>query len=91
MRNPHGYAVIVDPDARRLTSERDIFTCAHCHRVVHVKPLCDPADMGGRCTHCEDGEGRGLICAACVGKPCVPFFRRLEQEESRAALGAALG
>lgn len=90
MRLPQGYAVIVDPDARRMTTELDTFTCSHCNRVVHVRPLTDPADMGGRCLNCEDGKGRGLICQACVGKPCAPFMRRIEEEERRAALYQAL-
>jgi hypothetical protein len=32
----------------------------------------------------------GLICPACVGQPCVPFLRRLDEIEARAALRWAL-
>lgn len=86
MRNPQGYAVVTDPGARRLTEERDVFKCAHCGKIIHVKPMCDPAEMGGRCTNCEDGHGRGLICAKCVGKPCAPLMKAIETMEARAAL-----
>ena len=89
MRNPQGYAVLTDPGAARLNEERDTFTCAHCRRVVHVRPMCNPEDMGGRCLQCEDGHGRGLICKGCVGKPCTPFMRALEKQEARERLWSA--
>jgi len=76
MRNPGGYACIVEPD--RPTRELDTFTCAHCNRVTHVAPRARPEDIGGLCKQCM-----GLICPACVGKPCVPFLKRLEQMEAR--------
>lgn len=78
---PQGYAVIIDP--AEGIKECDTFTCAHCHRIVHVKPATDPAANGGRCLTCEDGMSRGLICSECVGQPCTPFFKRLDAEEKR--------
>lgn len=91
MRNPQAYATVIDPGASRFTEERDVFKCAHfgspgCMGYVHVKPLSDPAEMGGRCTMCEDGMGRGLICKNCVGKPCSPFMKKIEAEENAARL-----
>lgn len=59
--------------------ERDAFRCGHCQRLVTVKPMCDPADMGGRCFCCDS-----LICKGCVGKGCTPLEMRLEAEENRA-------
>jgi hypothetical protein len=79
MRNPGGYARIVEPD--RPTRELDTFTCAHCNRVTHVAPRARPEDIGGLCKQCM-----GLICPACVGGACVPFLKRLEQMEARARL-----
>lgn len=58
--------------------ECDTTTCAHCQRITHIKPGCDPADLGGLCKSCM-----GLICSTCVGKACVPFEKVLEREEAR--------
>lgn len=90
MRNPHAYATVIDPSASQSFVERDVFKCAHCGFFVHVKPLCDPVDMGGRCTTCEDGHGRGLICKNCVGKECTPFLRKIEAQEAAARFRASL-
>ena len=76
MRNPGGYSIITDPWAG--TKEADTFTCQHCNKVVFVKPMCDPADMGGRCTCCN-----GLICQNCVGKGCDPMEKKLKRLEAR--------
>lgn len=76
MRNAQGYACIMDPEEG--TREADTFTCFHCQYVVHVKPKCDPADMGGLCKQCMK-----LICPRCVGKGCRPFLKQLEVEENR--------
>jgi hypothetical protein len=77
MRRPGGYAQIVEPD--RPTRECDTFTCAHCNRVTHVKPGVRAEDIGGLCKQCM-----GLVCPSCVGQPCVPFLKRLEQMEAKA-------
>lgn len=76
MRNPQGYAVIVDPDEG--TREADTFTCAHCQNVVHVKAKASPEELGGQCKLCM-----GLICSNCVGKGCDPFEKKLERMEER--------
>jgi hypothetical protein len=84
MRNPGGYSIIVDPD--HGTIEEDTFTCRHHGGVVFVKPFCDPADMGGRCTVCG-----GLICKACVAKGgCDPLEEQLARMESRRYLEEAM-
>lgn len=74
MRNPGGYSIVIEPGKRDV--EHDTFTCKHCCKVVFVKPMCDPADMGGRCTCCN-----GLICKHCVGKGCDPLEEKLRRWE----------
>lgn len=76
MLRPQGYACVVDPDTG--TKECDTMTCGHCQRLTHVKPKMRPEDMGGLCKVCM-----GLICSSCVGHECVPFLKRIEQEEER--------
>lgn len=86
MRNPGGYLVTNDPDptkskGQKATVENDTFTCAHCGCLVTVKPLCDPADMGGRCTICS-----GLVCKRCHGiGRCDPFEEKLKRQEAAAS------
>jgi hypothetical protein len=78
-----GYARIDDPDGS--TIECDTFTCAHCNRIVHVKPKQRPEDVGGLCKQCM-----GLICPHCVGRACVPFLKRIDMMEQRARFRAEL-
>lgn len=77
MFRPGGYAFSFDVGGIR--QEADTFSCAHCNRVVIVKPKCDPNDLGGMCRLCDK-----MICAACVdlGK-CDPVEKKLEREEAR--------
>lgn len=78
MRRPQGYSVVIDPDAPR-TAEADTFTCAHCNTIVMVKPMCDPADMGGRCRVCDS-----LVCRRCHSTfRCDPFEEKLKRAEAR--------
>ena len=82
MRKPGGYAFTFDRETGETLNERDTFTCSHCNRVTHVKPFCDPADLGGHCCVCDS-----LICKNCnylrsLGKPCVPMYERLTRMEN---------
>ena len=100
MRNPHGYATIVGDLSRKdptiteggvqhIEPEIDTFTCGHCCRITHVKPRCDPADLGGLCKQCME-----LVCPRCYGKRvCTPFLKKVEEAEARQRLrdSAALG
>lgn len=80
MRKPGGYSIITDPNAKG-PSEEDTFTCKHCGKVVFVKPLCDPAEMGGRCT-----LGCGLICKGCAQRGgCDPLEEKLLRWEAQGA------
>ena len=67
--------------------ERSTFTCAHCCRVVIVKPKCDPADVGGLCKQCM-----GLICPRCydLGR-CDPLEKKLERAEAKDRFRRSLG
>jgi len=85
MRKPGGYSIITDPAMPRA-QEADTFTCQHCNHVVFVKPMCDPAEMGGRCTCCD-----GLICKHCVGKGCDPMEEKLRRLEARRSYEVSYG
>lgn len=76
MRNPSGYATFTTDGV--ITKERDTFTCFHCNRIVHVKPKCDPADLGALCKVCMR-----LVCPRCSDKGCIPFEKKLERAEAR--------
>jgi len=75
MRSPQGYATIVGPGENK---EFDTFTCFHCQQIVTVKPLMDPADLGGLCKVCYR-----LICPRCVGQSCNPWERQMEIMEAK--------
>ena len=81
MRQAEGYTIITGPDPG--TGERDTFTCAHCNRVIVVKPFQRPEDMGGICHLCGDKHRPSFICPDCVGKPCDPFEEKLKRLEKR--------
>ena len=89
MRTPQGYATLIGD---RGLSEWDTITCAHCQRIVAVKPgtaatvyLLTTLDgrtieeMGACCRVCM-----GAVCLKChaVGT-CTPWERKLEQMEAR--------
>ncbi len=75
MFKPGGYGFSFDPGGIR--QEADTFTCAHCNRIVIVRPKCDPADLGGFCRLCTK-----MICPSCVDiGSCDPFEKKLERKE----------
>ena len=82
MRRPQGYSTLVEPGA--ATAETDTMTCGHCQHITHVKPFCDPAELGGLCKVCDK-----LICKHCYrdrmkyGKPCKTWEARMEVMESK--------
>lgn len=91
MRNPGGYAVIVDPEGGQVrfdrfrceqvgagTHEADTFTCCHCSIVIHVKPMAKIGEFGAMCRNCMK-----MMCPACANGPCVPFLKKLEEAEKR--------
>lgn len=79
MKRPQGYAVETEIATGLTWSERDTFTCSHCSKIIHVKPMCDPADLGGHCKLCDK-----LICPKCaylmsLGKPCIPWLEKVQR------------
>ena len=88
MRKPLGYATVVEPDKSLV--ERDTVTCAHCQRIVFVKPgtgstvylIPQPTgspreEMGAFCRRCM-----APVCLECnEDGRCLPFERQLEQAE----------
>lgn len=92
MRHPHGYALIVAPDAKPV--EYDTATCAHCCAIIFTKPGtgstvylipgAHPAhpwqeEMGAACRNCM-----GPVCLACHAHGrCTPFEKQLEQSEAK--------
>lgn len=90
MRRPGGYATIIGPDTHvaqfdrfrceTVTAgmfERDTFSCAHCNRIVHVKPFAPMDDFGSMCRKCMK-----LVCPnpTCNDR-CLPFEKRLDESE----------
>lgn len=81
-----GYMIVRNADDRGHDIECDTFTCRHCNRIVKIRPLCDPVELGGRCTGCD-----GLLCSACASNlVCIHIEKRVELIERRAALAQAL-
>lgn len=86
-----GYSTICAPDDCGGIVEQESFTCKHCQKIVFVKPLCDPADMGGLCKVCD-----GLICPGCYAKrmaggPCDPWEEKMKRMEARDATRRSMG
>ncbi|SRR6266567_8086756 len=93
MRQPGGYATIIDPNARQLVQEHDTFTCPHCGSVSmtrsaatgKLETMVFRADgthymrEAGFCRSCFQH-----VCPRCDGKPCDNRFRRMEDEEKLA-------
>lgn len=69
MRNPQGYALILDPAAPLV--ERDTITCGHCNRIIFIKP------GHGITTYLlqrPDGlwtEEPGAFCRICMRPVCL--------------------
>jgi hypothetical protein len=106
MRKPQGYGVIFDPLPRAgqaSVQEFDTLTCAHCNKVVHVKPgtgatvyLYSYIDPAGQVAWKEKPGAfcrmcmKG-VCLRCEAKGvCTPLERQIEQMEARGRLLAAV-
>ena len=77
MHKPGGYAISFGLWGDK--HECDTFTCHHCNSVVHVKPKCNPDDLGGMCRLCMK-----MICPRCVDLGiCDPIEKKLERMEAR--------
>ncbi len=82
-----GYMIIRNANDSGKDVEYDTFTCNHCQRIVKIHPMCDPVELGGRCSSCD-----GLLCQKCASKlNCNHIEKRLEIMERRSALISAMG
>lgn len=79
----HGFIVTDGPDGH---TEMAAHTCCHCQRVVVIPHRAPPEDCGGFCRHCMR-----MTCKSCAMKPCVPFMKRLDDYEKRAASLKSMG
>ena len=77
LRRIGGYASLTDRTTGNVIAEANTFCCGHCGFHTHVKAKADPYELGGLCRVCDS-----LICARCVGRPCVTMEARLEAEEA---------
>lgn len=93
MRNPHGTAIIVDPNAP--VRELDTITCAHCQRIVFIKPgLVRQGFDAGSPDNPDTEHDPGGFCRVCMSPVCgpccddgrcVPFEVKLLKMEGRKA------
>lgn len=94
MRDPHGYATIIDPSfsSGNGVQEFDTLSCIHCGRIDmtanksgKLEVLVFRADgthymkEAGFCRSCYKP-----ICPICDGKPCSNRFKRLDEQEAAA-------
>lgn len=55
----------------------DTFRCPHCGGIFTLKPReAPPGSCWNKC-------GGAFICKGCVGKPCTPFMKAIEEQEAR--------
>jgi len=95
MRNPGGQAIIIGNDGivnfdgvrcEEIQGDytADTFTCFHCNRIEHV-PHKPDVNHVGFCRNCMKP-----ICQRCSDLPCVPFEKKLEMAERKAAFRRTL-
>ena len=91
MRGTSGYARLWDPTFYGgHPKEADTYSCNHCNKIVHVKPMAPLDDLGGRCGACD-----ALICKDCLQKSythgCDVFEEKLKRMEAKGAAIASYG
>lgn len=71
---------IYDVDDNKIEAKNiDCAVCNHCQKVMFIKPMCDPADLGGLCWGCNK-----LICPDCTNKQvCTPWEKQMDIMEAR--------
>jgi len=52
-------------------------TCSHCQRITDFPSMREMMNYVEVCRGCMK-----LICLDCIGKPCLPYEKRAEQEET---------
>lgn len=83
MRNPHGNAVIIDPEMSE--QERDTFLCCHCGRHRRIKPGLLTDRIGEFCRLCYQFHCDSEDCFI-----CVPFEKKMKAYERRTVLSGQL-
>jgi hypothetical protein len=89
MRRPGGYAVIFSPETMKANFdgfrcdmvnpgmyETDTFSCVHCNKIMHVRPMAPMDQFGSMCRNCMK-----MVCPRCADGPCVPFEKKLAEAE----------
>lgn len=79
-RQAGGYSVITSPGERSV--EHDITKCAHCQSIIFLKAMCKPEDAPNFCMNCF-----APVCKRHECKECVPFLKKIEEEERKALRG----
>lgn len=74
MLRPQGYLVIADPIAPLV--ERDTVTCAHCQRIVLVKPGTSATVFLVTGADGQVHEEPGAFCRRCMAPVCLACDRR---------------
>jgi len=65
--------------------EADTWTCNHCNRLVHA-PVIKKDTEYFFCRQCM-----ARICDPCADHPCIPFMKKIEEQEERAYRLRCLG
>jgi hypothetical protein len=83
---PGGIGTSFNCDVPNGEVEVETSTCAHCQNVTDIpnrRTMMDKVDV---CRNCMR-----LICLSCVGKPCVPWLKKLEIMEARSRMLKDMG
>lgn len=88
MRVEQGYGVMTDVLTGQVIEEHNYFSCAHCSQKVPTKTL--RSHDYSTCFICDDGKGRGLICKRPECQECIPFMKKIEEQEAVARFRSML-
>lgn len=75
-QRPGGVSQYFNPDGTMV--EAHTSTCKHCSKMTEFPDKRRMLEHVDICRQCM-----GLICLECVGKPCMPWQRRLDEMEKR--------
>ena len=75
MIKPGGINTLFDPVFGEVESHSS--TCRHCQHITDFPSRRKMMEYVDVCRGCME-----LICLECVGKPCVPWEKQCEQQET---------
>ena len=78
-----GYSTWTSNDGK-TTLERDLLRCCHCQFQWYVKP--GSGNQRGWCSMCNEPTCGALKCQS-----CIPFMRKIDEQEKRQRNFAELG